>query len=536
MTTALNIAIAQLNLTVGDIDGNLTKLSTHLGKAKNNRADLVVFPELAITGYLPEDMLFRDAFMQETFEALQSLALLCNDIDAVVGVPVMHDGKRMNAAAHLSNGKITGYYFKQVLPNYGVFDEKRYFSEGKDSYLFTVKGHRIALAICEDIWTPAVCQQAAERDPHLLITLNASPFEIDKTEERFNVVQTRIKENDFPIIYTNCIGGQDELVFDGGSFALNHSSELALQMPYFKESMAYLEFDGHALHATQAKNTQDTSRIAKIYDALVLGIKDYVHKNHFPGAIIGLSGGIDSAVTLALACSALGNETVQTIMMPSRYTSQMSVDDATQMAARLQIDHLDIDIEPCYQALLASVDEQLKKYPASTAKENLQARSRGVILMALSNASGKIVLTTGNRSEMAVGYATLYGDMAGGFAVLKDLPKTVVYELADYINREQEIIPQRIIDRPPSAELSDDQKDEDSLPPYEVLDQIIALHIDKEKDLEAIVAEGFDQEVTEKIIRLIRLAEYKRRQAPPGIRINHRAFGRDRRYPITSGA
>ena len=537
MKNTLRIVLAQLNLTVGDIQGNLTKL---IGAAKSARdvmkADLIVFPELSITGYPPEDLLFRKAFIDAAHDALRELIDEVEDIYCVVGHPHLTPEGLHNACSLIYNGQILGEYAKQYLPNYGVFDEVRYFTPGHSPCVVPVHGIPVGIMICEDLWHRSPIQQAAEKGARLIVSPNASPFEIHKHNLRYDTFSRRAKEVSLPIVYVNCVGGQDDLVFDGGSMVMSQDGTICQHAGFFNEKLLPVEVDitkGKA--EIQSTPLSLPSEEERIYQALVLGARDYVEKNHFPGALVGVSGGIDSALTLAIAVDALGSEKVGAVLLPSRYTSEMSMEDALQLVSHLSVSYETISIEPAYNSFIDSLTTHfIGKNPEIT-EQNIQARCRGVIMMAISNKTGRLVLTTGNRSEMAVGYATLYGDMAGGFAVLKDVPKTLVYRLAEYRNKIKTVIPQRIIDRAPTAELAPNQKDEDSLPPYSVLDKLIELYIDKELPIKDIVAKGFDEDLVIKVVGLINRSEYKRRQAAVGVRIDHKAFGRDRRYPITSG-
>jgi NAD+ synthase (glutamine-hydrolysing) len=534
MTTQLKITLAQLNLHVGDIDGNLTKLISAANTARDTQhADVIVFPELAITGYPPEDLLFRPAFIAAAERSLQQIKEQVRHIYCVIGHPLMEDNKLYNACSVIFNGEILGCYKKQYLPNYSIFDEYRYFTPGSEPCVISIKDIPVGITICEDLWHDAPIKQAKAAGAKLILSPNASPFEIDKHEKREEILANRAKDTQLPIVYVNCIGGQDELVFDGGSMVVNADGNICQHAGFFNENLLTVNCIISENKMTFAENTFSLpSKEALIYQALVLGVRDYVQKNHFPGALIGVSGGIDSALVLAIAVDALGKDKVNAILMPSRYTSEMSMQDATEIVNNLAVEYQTISIEPAFKSYLESLN--LNKQPGIT-EENIQSRCRGTIIMAISNSTGKIVLTTGNRSEMTVGYATLYGDMAGGLDVLKDIPKTLVYRLANYRNHLSAVIPQRIIDRPPSAELAPDQKDEDSLPPYPILDKILELYLNQELSSDDIIKQGFDATTVNKVINLIHKSEHKRRQAPIGIRVNHKAFGRDRRYPITSG-
>ena len=534
----MQIAIAQLNFCVGDVTANTKKIIEHTELARKRNIDLIVFPELALTGYPPEDLLLRRALYKQIDSALADITSATNNIGLVLGYPILTAEGLYNACSLIKDRKSQALYYKQNLPNYGVFDEKRYFSPGTTNCTFDFQGIPISLSICEDLWSAEPARQAAESGAKLLININASPYHADKMAEREDLLKQRVKESGLSIIYLNLIGAQDELVFDGGSMIIDHHAKIVFRAPQFEEGLHIVEVkqqNGELDFISSAPCSENLGRHQSIYQALVLGVKDYVRKNGFKGAVIGLSGGIDSALTLAIAVDALGSENIEVLIMPSRFTADMSTDDAKEMADVLSVGYHILPIkEPCaaFNNLLAPVFEGLS---ADTTEENIQARSRGVLMMALSNKTGKLVLTTGNKSEMSVGYATLYGDMAGGFAPLKDLSKTLTYELANWRNKQDSIIPQRIIDRPPSAELRPDQKDEDSLPAYDILDPILERYIELDQSPEEIIKAGFESEVVLEIVRMVDQNEYKRRQAAPGVRITKRAFGRDRRYPITSG-
>ena len=538
MSNQLRISVAQCNLLVGDIDANVEQVLAAMALARDEQqADLVVFPELTLSGYPPEDLVLRDGFCAKIAKALSTLAEQVSGIDVVIGYPLQQfgqkDGLLYNAASVLRNGKVLCTYHKQQIPNYGVFDEKRYFTPGDDVCLFELKQTPIALTICEDIWRPGPANQAARAGAKLIININASPFHADKRAEREAVLSQRIKETGVPIVYCNLVGGQDELVFDGASLFVSSDGACHYCAPAFESTNALLELD-HQLVLMNDLEISLLSRDESLYRAMVTAVGDYVEKNGFPGVVIGLSGGIDSALTLAVAVDALGADKVHAVMMPYQYTSDMSIEDARAEAEALGVRYDEIAIEPIFDSYVAALKEKEGLAPSDLAQQNIQARCRGVLLMAISNETGRMVLTTGNKSEMAVGYATLYGDMAGGFAPLKDLSKTMVYQLANYRNSLSPVIPQRVIDRPPSAELAPDQKDVDSLPPYEVLDPILEAYVEDDKSIEEIIIEGFEAEVVKKVVSMVRRNEYKRRQAPPGVKLTARAFGRDRRYPITS--
>jgi NAD+ synthase (glutamine-hydrolysing) len=533
----MKVVMGQLNTFVGDIKGNTAKVLQAASDADtDDRVTLLVCPELTLTGYPPEDLLMRDSLQSQIEDALGVLARdLPPHLYVVVGYPRRRDGKLLNAAGVLHGGQVIAEYAKQCLPNYQVFDEKRYFSEGTEPCVVDMAGVKVGITICEDIWHKEPAAGAKQIGAEVLINLNASPFHRGKHKERWQVLADRATEQKMPIIYVNQVGGQDELVFDGGSFAVNEDGELATVAPDFTEGsfeMA-LERTVRGLQIEQGIAAAALSDVAAVWQALVLGVRDYVEKNGFPGVVLGLSGGIDSAVTLAVAVDALGSERVHAVMMPFKYTADMSIEDAGEQAAAMAVEYDIISIEPIYEAFMAGLSAQFEGLSADTTEENLQARCRGVLLMSISNKKHRLVLTTGNKSELAVGYSTLYGDMAGGFDALKDCPKLLVYALAQYRNTLGYCIPQRVIDRPPSAELAPDQTDQDNLPPYEKLDEIIERYVEDDQSPEQIVAAGFSENDVERVVRLIDLNEYKRRQAPVGVRITTRGFGRDRRYPIS---
>jgi len=535
----LTVVLAQINPVVGDVAGNTAKIIQAANTARDQLiAELVVFPELCLTGYPPEDLLLRPGLQKRVNKALETLKHKITGIHIVVGHPLGEVGKELyNAASVIADGQIICQYFKQMLPNYSVFDEKRYFIEGHLPAVFSLNGVKLGITICEDIWFTGPSAQAKDAGAELLLNINASPFQQGKSALRYDAVRQRAIENQLPMLYVNQVGGQDELVFDGGSFALDSQGNLQMQAATFVDELAVVNIEknqtGNIL--ITGTITEHLSPLASVYQALVLGLRDYVEKNHFPAVVLGLSGGIDSALTLALAVDALGADRVQTVMMPSRYTAQISLDDAAQMATQLGVGYSVLSIEPVFDSFLQTLNETFTGKAADTTEENIQARCRGVLLMAISNKTGAMVLATGNKSEMAVGYSTLYGDMAGGYSPLKDVYKTLVFALAKYRNELSPIIPERIISRPPSAELSADQRDDDSLPPYPLLDKILERYIADDGCFEDLVAEGFAAETVAQVIKMVDRNEYKRRQAPPGIRITGRAFGRDRRYPITSG-
>ncbi len=534
------LALAQVNLHVGDVDRNTCKMLEFIKQARDvHHADLVVFPELSITGYPPEDLLYRPALRDQIRTALDKLLTMTESIDVIAAFPEYQGDRIFNACSYLSRGKSRITCYKQELPNYSVFDEKRYFTAGSQVGIFELNGIPAALSICEDIWQPSVCKQAAQAGAKLMININASPFHIGKLSLRKHVLEQRVAESGLNLVYVNLVGGQDELVFDGGSLVMNAHGKVMFQAPQFEEGLYIMEINpdnpDFFSRVHSATSLQELSDTESVYHALVLGIRDYVHKNGFKGGLIGLSGGIDSALTLCLAVDALGKDNVEVIIMPSRYTSNMSIEDATSMSNGLGVRSHLISIEPPFIAFNESLKNIFAGLPADATEENIQSRCRGIILMAISNKTGKLVLTTGNKSEMAVGYATLYGDMAGGFAPLKDISKTLVYKLSCWRNEKERVIPQRIIDRPPTAELRENQLDEDSLPPYDILDPILERYIELDQSPGEIIKSGFDRDTVKKVVGMVDRSEYKRRQSAPGVKITQRAFGRDRRYPITSG-
>lgn len=532
----LRIAMGQLNFLVGDVEGNCAKIIQQANEAKSTlQADLLVVSELALTGYPPEDLLLRPDLHRLVKTHLSRLAASVTDIDLLVGYPAQVDDKIYNAAAYIQQGKVIENYFKRHLPNYGVFDEKRYFTPGNATTVVDCKGIKLGVVICEDLWRQQPYEETVAAGADLVLSINASPFDFDKANQREKIMSQHIAQHHVPIIYVHGVGGQDELVFDGGSLCMDANGTITHQAQHYEETLLPIDVDlaSKKIHPGYIAPKQTIEE--KIYQALCLGLKDYIYKNGFTGALLGLSGGIDSALTLAIAYDALGAANVQAVMLPSRHTSQMSLDDARTMADNLSIKYSEISIEPCFKAFLDVLQDEFSGLTQDTTEENIQARCRGVILMAISNKSHKLLLTTGNKSEVAVGYTTLYGDMAGSFSVLKDVPKTLVYNLSNYRNHVSTVIPQRIIDRPPSAELAPDQMDEDSLPPYTILDQILERYVERDQSIANITAAGFDEEIVRHVIALVDRNEYKRRQAAPGVRITQRAFGRDRRYPITSG-
>ena len=530
----LNVALAQVNLFVGDIQANTEKIIRTACYARDQlNADAVVFPELSVTAYPPEDLLLRADFIAAANQAVMEIASKTTAIVVILGFPEAEGNKLFNSAAVLRNGDIETIYRKNILPNYGVFDEQRYFTAGKEACVFELKGVSVGLSICEDIWESGVVENARQAGAEILFNLNASPFHAAKIHEREDVVRQRVKATSMPVVYVNQVGGQDELVFDGASFVMNKRGEIVFRAKEFDEQVSVIGFNG--IEPEKKAFAPHYNVISSEYNALVLGIRDYVNKNGFKGALLGLSGGIDSALVLALAVDALGSDQVEAVLMPSRYTQDMSNKDAILEAKALGVQYHIIPIEPAVSAFNDMLADIFSGTEKDTTEENIQARSRGVILMAISNKQGKLLLTTGNKSEMSVGYATLYGDMAGGFAPIKDVPKLLVYNLAKYRNTISEVIPERVLTRPPSAELAPDQKDEDSLPAYDVLDPILERYVEQDQSAQEIIAAGYRLEDVQRAIGLVDRNEYKRRQSPPGIRITPRAFGRDRRYPITSG-
>lgn len=535
-SSTLRITAAQINSTVGDIAGNAKKIIASCLQARDvQHADLIIFPEMSITGYPPEDLLLRTDLYLEINQALDDIKRQTQNIAVIVGYPIRKEQEIYNSAALISDGQIVITYSKHQLPNYGVFDEKRYFTPGTEPAVTSVKGVKIGITICEDLWFPMQIQEAKAAGAELVISINASPFDMYKPFLREKTIGNRAREAALPIVYVNCVGGQDELVFDGGSMVFNKDGEVTQRADFLVEDLMSIDFKIDKKLIPLAKEVLPISNIEdRVYKALVLGIRDYIEKNNFKGVIIGLSGGIDSVLTLAIAVDALSKDKVETIYMPSRYSSKLSEEVAEQCSQTLGVKYRSISIEPIFQAFLDSLKDEFAGMPQDATEENLQARCRGTLLMAMSNKKKLIVLSTGNKSEMSVGYATLYGDMVGGFCALKDVPKTLVYRLANYRNNISPAIPQNAIDRPPSAELAKDQKDEDSLPPYPILDAILERYVEHDQSPEEIVKAGFNEETVVRVITMVDRNEYKRRQAPPGVRVTARAFGRDRRYPITS--
>ena len=532
--------MAQLNLVVGDVDGNTSRIVAAAQEARDRwAADVVLLPELAVSGYPPEDLLFHSGMRLQVAKSLERLKKEIRGITLVAGYPE-YDGNRIyNAAAVIRDGVMLANHRKACLPNYRVFDEKRYFTPGTAPTVLDLNGLKAGILVCEDVWEAQPAAQARAAGAQVLLVINASPYEVDKQVQREQqIVRSRVTETGVPVVFVNLIGGQDELVFDGNSFVMNAAGEVVLRAPAFTEGSYVVDL---AIDASEVVTPRPGDVVPlqgqeeSVYGALVQGTRDYVDKHRFPGVVLGLSGGIDSALTLCIAVDALGADRVHSVAMPSRYTSQMSKDDAALQAAWLSVKHSEISIEGMFEVTLAALAKEFAGRAPDTAEENIQSRCRGVLLMGISNKTGRMLLTTGNKSEMAVGYATLYGDMNGGFAPIKDCSKLLVYRLAAWRNAKSPVIPPRVIERPPSAELRHEQKDTDSLPPYEVLDPILEAFIEEDLSVDQIAARGFDRATVGRILDLVKRNEYKRRQAPPGVRVSGRAFGRDWRYPITSG-
>ena len=537
MTASVRIVLAQLNLRVGDIRGNLQRIvDTAIHARDELKADAVIYPELTLCGYPPEDLLLRSSMQQRIEQGLQQLAERVSGIQLVVGYPWQADGRCYNQAALIADGRVVASYSKQKLPNYKVFDEKRYFTEGDSPCVVEIGGLPVALSVCEDIWHSEPMLQAREAGARLMLNLNASPFHMGKQAEREAVLRQRCAEGGMPVLYVNQVGGQDELVFDGGSIAMDAEGNQALRGAAFSEGLYPVDIehdqDGVRLRAATLEPLPELE--ASIYQALVTGVRDYVGKNGFKSVLLGLSGGIDSALSMAVAVDALGADRVEAVMMPYHYTAEISIHDAAEQATSQGVTYRVLPIAPMVEAFMDTLAPVFAGMARDTTEENLQARCRGVLLMALSNKNGALVLTTGNKSELAVGYSTLYGDMAGGYDVLKDVPKTMVFRLARYRNSLGLVIPQRVIDRPPSAELAPGQKDEDSLPPYPLLDEILRLYVEHDMSASDIIDAGFEEAVVTKVLTMVDRNEYKRRQAAIGPRITQRGFGRDRRLPITA--
>jgi NAD+ synthase (glutamine-hydrolysing) len=534
----VKIGLAQLNTRVGAIEENTEKVVAAAARARDEfGCDLLLLPELTLVGYPPEDLLLHKGLRVKADEALQRVVRDVRGIALMIGFPEYVDGNVHNSAAFVADGAILAVHRKLVLPNYSVFDEKRYFTPGAGPTVVDYGGMRLGLIICEDVWEPGPTAATVAAGAEVVLVINGSPFHMRQQQMRESLLAGRARDNAVPIVYLNMVGGQDELVFDGGSFAVHGDGNLAFRAERFQEGLYAIDAlrNGERVQLSGAGIAPAQTGVASVYGALVMGTHDYVEKNGFPGVVLGLSGGIDSALTLAIAVDALGPERVHAVMMPSQYTSNMSVEDAAEQADELGVRHTELPIKPIYDAVVGTLADLFEGLAPDATEENIQARCRGILLMAISNKLGSMLLTTGNKSEMAVGYATLYGDMAGGFAPLKDCSKTLVYELSRYRNTLGSAIPQRVIEREPSAELRPDQKDSDSLPPYDVLDPILEAFIEQDFSVAEITALGFDRQMVVRILKMVKRAEYKRRQAPPGVRVSNRAFGRDWRYPITSG-
>lgn len=535
MSQSVRVAMVQDNFHVGDIDANAQLIIQRARTAAENRARLVVFPELALVGYPPEDLLYRPGFIAQVEQAVTTIKQAVSGIDTVIGLPLALNGKLYNSAVWLRDGQCIAHYHKQSLPNYSVFDEVRYFSPGNETCVVSLNEVRFGLVICEDAWEDGPVAYAKEAGADAIIVLNASPFHRDKYHDRVQVLQQRSRENDLPMFYVNMVGGQDELVFDGESLVVDRTGAVIRRSAAFQAAIELIDLTETGPVAITSGAKEALEQEEAIYQALVLGVRDFVTKNGFSSVVIGLSGGVDSALTLAIAADALGADNVHAVMMPSRYTSVISREDAEAEAVLLGVRYDVISIEAAFEAFLDSLSGVFSGTQPDTTEENIQARCRGLILMAISNKTGRMLLTTGNKSEMAVGYATLYGDMCGGFAPIKDVYKTMVYRLCHYRNSLERVIPERVLTREPSAELRDNQVDQDSLPAYEILDRILELSVEQDMPIDDVVNAGFDRDTVEHVLALVQRNEYKRRQSAPGVRVTRRAFGRDRRYPITSG-
>lgn len=534
---SFKIALAQFSPHIGNLEANAQKMLEQANEAKKQNADLIIFPELSSIGYPAEDLLLRPSLTKRTQQVFEQLKTV-KDIVMVFGfVNQTEDGQRYNAAAVMKDGQVLGVYNKQNLPNYSVFDEKRYFTEGHQHLVFEYLEHKFGVLICEDVWSLSTVQQLAQLNVETALVLNASPYEVGKPQHRIETMSALAKQMNLNLVYVNQVGGQDDLIFDGTSFVIAKDGSITLQAESFKEALYFAEYEAEqqAFKVNALPPALDT--MAEIYQSLVMATRDYVQRSGFPGVILGLSGGIDSALTLAIAADAIGADKVQAVMMPYTYTAQISVEDAAEQAKSMGVTFGIAEINPIVNSFMQTLYPFFGNSPADATEENLQARARGTLLMGLSNKFGNLVLSTGNKSELAVGYCTLYGDMVGGFAILKDVYKTIVFELAKYRNSisDKPVIPERVITRPPSAELRPDQKDQDSLPPYDVLDAILYAYIEEDTSQDDIIAKGFDAEVVAKVIRLVDFNEYKRRQGAIGPRISSRAFSRERRYPIVNG-
>jgi NAD+ synthase (glutamine-hydrolysing) len=538
MKNKISIVLAQLDLAVGDISGNTKLIIDSCEKAKNqHNADLIIFPELSISGYPPEDLLLHSGFKRRINDALNSIKEEVAGISALIGFPDYSDDSIYNACAVFRDKEEIVKYRKEALPNYSVFDEKRYFTSDEQPSVFELKGKKIGINICEDIWHKSAAMKAKESGAEIIIVINGSPYEKDGQSKRENIVKQRALQTDVPIVYLNMIGGQDELVFDGASFVMSKNGEIKYRATSFEESMDLFEFEliNDECAPIKSNISSKLSVEESVYKALVRGTKDYIEKHNFSGVVMGLSGGIDSALTLSIACDAIGSDKVRAVMMPYLFTSAMSLEDAQCQADTLNIKYDILPISSLYDSTVDLLQPIFLNSEKDSTEENIQSRARGLLLMAISNKTGSMLLTTGNKSEMAVGYATLYGDMAGGFAPIKDCTKTMVKKLAKYRNTISEVIPNRVIEREPSAELRENQHDSDSLPAYDLLDPILEAFIEEDLSVEEIIERGFERETVTSILEMVKRNEYKRRQAPPGVRISNRAFGRDWRYPITSG-
>ncbi len=536
----LRCVMAQLDMVVGDVDGNTSRLVAAANEARDRlRADVILCPELAVSGYPPEDLLFHSGMRAQVARSIERLKREVRGITLVAGYPEYVGATIHNAAIVLRDGAVLANHRKACLPNYRVFDEKRYFTPGGEPTVFDLAGTRAGVLVCEDVWDPEPAAKARAAGAQVLLAINASPYEVGKQEQREQrVASRRVAECGVPLVFVNLVGGQDELVFDGQSFVMSAAGEVTTRAPAYLEGLYAVDLevaDTGVVRPVPGEVVPLQGQEESVYGALVLGTRDYVEKHRFPGVVLGLSGGVDSALTLCVAVDALGPERVHSVAMPSRFTSQMSKDDAALQAKWLNVKHSEISIEGMFEATLAALKDEFAGRPPDTAEENIQSRCRGVLLMGISNKTGRMLLTTGNKSEMAVGYATLYGDMAGGFAPIKDCSKLLVYRLAAWRNARGPVIPARVIERPPSAELRHDQKDTDSLPPYEILDPILEAFIEEDLSVDQIAARGFDRAIVGRVLDMVKRNEYKRRQAPPGVRVSGRAFGRDWRYPITSG-
>ena len=525
------VAIAQMSFNVDDLFGNADKIVKAIHQAKKTTADLIVFPELSVTGYPPEDLLLRRDYCRSVMQVIAGIiAEIPQNINVIFGTPYLEKDQLFNAAIHATNNGIAHIYYKRSLPNYQVFDEKRYFQKGNENCVFELKGHKLGLTICEDIWDASLMSEVKQAGAECVINISASPFDISKQANRQHTLNERYKETSLPLIYVNLVGAQDELVFDGNSAVMGTDGDFIYEAPPFEEVVGFCEpFIQHRPTKTVKVKYEP---IALIHRALLTGLKTYVDRNNFRGLVIGISGGIDSAVSAALAVDAVGSENVKGVMMPSQYTSSISIEDTEKLAKSLHIELLNLSISETFESLKLKMGTAFEKELKQLASENLQARIRACLLMTVSNQYNLMVVSTSNKSEISVGYTTLYGDMIGGYAPLKDLYKTQVYELSHYYNRAQEVIPQRIIERPPSAELSDNQKDSDSLPPYELLDPILDQLIEQDASLEDLINDGFPEAVVHKVSDLVARSEYKRRQSIPGVKVSLRAFGKERRYPL----